>query len=51
MKYKIIAGLFVFLLLNACNPDFNTNQKDMKYNLVKKGQNPIKKDYNPVKRC
>ncbi|WP_418905409.1 virulence associated lipoprotein (plasmid) [Borreliella turdi] len=31
MKYNIIASIFVFLFLNACNPDFNTNQKDIKH--------------------
>ncbi|ACN93375.1 conserved hypothetical protein (plasmid) [Borreliella finlandensis] len=37
MKYNIIASLFIFPFLNACNPDFNTNQKDMRYiNLAKK---------------
>ncbi|WP_420025764.1 virulence associated lipoprotein [Borreliella valaisiana] len=31
MKYNIIVSIFVFLFLNACNPDFNTNQKDIKH--------------------
>ncbi|WP_235633194.1 hypothetical protein [Borreliella mayonii] len=45
MKYNIIVGIFVFLFLTACNPDFNTNQKDVKYHtLVKRDQNPIKRD-------
>ncbi|ACN93383.1 borrelia burgdorferi virulent strain associated lipoprotein (plasmid) [Borreliella finlandensis] len=35
MKYNIITGLFVFLFL-ACNPDFNTNQKDIKHQSSKK---------------
>ncbi|ABH02216.1 putative lipoprotein, Borrelia protein family PFam60 (plasmid) [Borreliella afzelii PKo] len=35
MKYNIIVSLFVFLFL-ACNPDFNTNQKDIKYHSSKK---------------
>ncbi|APS99317.1 hypothetical protein Bmayo_04710 (plasmid) [Borreliella mayonii] len=37
MQYNIIASLFVFLFLNACTPDFNTNQKDIKYQSSKKG--------------
>ncbi|WP_418885546.1 virulence associated lipoprotein [Borreliella tanukii] len=36
MKYNIIGGIFVFLFLTACNPDFNTNQKDVKYHSSKK---------------
>ncbi|WKC81189.1 virulence associated lipoprotein (plasmid) [Borreliella tanukii] len=36
MKYNIIASILVFLLLNACNPDFNTNQKDIKHQSSKK---------------
>ncbi|ACN92253.1 hypothetical protein [Borreliella burgdorferi] len=42
MKYNIIVSLFVFLFL-ACNPDFNTNQKDMKYQSSKKGLKSNKK--------
>ncbi|WP_301409519.1 virulence associated lipoprotein [Borreliella tanukii] len=37
MKYNIIASILVFLFLNACNPDFNTNQKDIKHQSSKKG--------------
>ncbi|WP_418456608.1 virulence associated lipoprotein [Borreliella lusitaniae] len=29
MKYHILVYIFVFLFLNACNTDFNTNQKDV----------------------
>ncbi|ABH02201.1 putative lipoprotein, Borrelia protein family PFam60 (plasmid) [Borreliella afzelii PKo] len=36
MKYNIIVSIFVFLFLNACNPDFKTNQKDMKDQSSKK---------------
>ncbi|MBB6208463.1 virulence associated lipoprotein [Borreliella lanei] len=46
MKYKIIASLFVFLFL-ACNPDFNTNQKDIKYQSSKKGLKSNKKGLKP----
>ncbi|AJY73031.1 virulence associated lipoprotein [Borreliella afzelii] len=42
MKYNIIVSLFVFLFL-ACNPDFNTNQKDIKYHSSKKGLKSNKK--------
>nr|WP_233781042.1 hypothetical protein [Borreliella bavariensis] len=42
MKYSIIVSIFVFLFL-ACNPDFNTNQKDMKYHSSKKGLKSNKK--------
>ncbi|WP_420807322.1 hypothetical protein [Borreliella mayonii] len=42
MKYNIIASLFVFLFL-ACNPDFNTNQKNMKCQSSKKGLKSNKK--------
>ncbi|WKC81190.1 virulence associated lipoprotein (plasmid) [Borreliella tanukii] len=37
MKYNILASILVFLFLNACNPDFNTNQKDIKHQSSKKG--------------
>ncbi|WP_418456598.1 virulence associated lipoprotein [Borreliella lusitaniae] len=30
MKYHILVYIFVFLFLNACNTDFNNNQKDIK---------------------
>ncbi|MDO7272882.1 virulence associated lipoprotein [Borreliella burgdorferi] len=40
MKYNIIASAFVFLFLNACNPNFNTNQKNMKHQSSKKRLKP-----------
>ncbi|MGF7101848.1 virulence associated lipoprotein [Borreliella kurtenbachii] len=46
MKYKIIAGLFVFLFL-ACNTDFNTKAKDMKYQSSKKRLKSKKKGLKP----
>ncbi|WNY60632.1 virulence associated lipoprotein (plasmid) [Borreliella bissettiae] len=46
MKHKIIAGLFVFLFL-ACNTDFNTKQKDMKYQSSKKRLKSKKKGLKP----
>ncbi|WP_418906267.1 virulence associated lipoprotein (plasmid) [Borreliella tanukii] len=46
MKYTIIASIFVFLFLNACNPDFNTNKKDMGYQPNKKGLKSNKKGLN-----
>ncbi|ACN53375.1 conserved hypothetical protein (plasmid) [Borreliella spielmanii A14S] len=36
MKYNIIVSMLVFLFLTACNSDFNTNQKDIKYHSSKK---------------
>ncbi|WP_425337266.1 hypothetical protein [Borreliella tanukii] len=39
MKYNIIVRMFVFLFLTACNPDFKTNQKDVKYGSNKKELN------------
>ncbi|WP_215537634.1 virulence associated lipoprotein [Borreliella bavariensis] len=36
MKYNIIVSMLVFLFLTACNPDFNTNQKDVKHQSSKK---------------
>ncbi|WP_215536633.1 P52 family lipoprotein [Borreliella bavariensis] len=39
MKYNIIASVVVFLFLTACNPDFNTHQKDVKYQSNKKRLN------------
>ncbi len=33
MKYHIIVSIFVFLFLNACNPDSNTNQNNSKKEL------------------
>lgn len=46
MKYSIIVSIFVFLVL-ACNPDFNTNQKDMKYHSNKKRIKSNKKGLSP----
>ncbi|WP_418905274.1 virulence associated lipoprotein (plasmid) [Borreliella finlandensis] len=46
MKYNIITGLFVFLFL-ACNPDFNTTQKDIRYQSSKKGLKSNTKGFNP----
>ncbi|WKC80203.1 hypothetical protein [Borreliella tanukii] len=31
MKYYVIVSIFVVLLLNACAPDLNTGQKNIKY--------------------
>ncbi|WP_363325307.1 hypothetical protein QIA31_04835 [Borreliella turdi] len=39
MKYNIIASIFVFLFLIACNPDFNTNQKYVKHQSNNKSLN------------
>ncbi|WP_411162110.1 hypothetical protein [Borreliella garinii] len=36
MKYNIIVSMFVFLFLTACNPDFSTNQKDVKHQSSRK---------------
>ncbi|ACL35253.1 conserved hypothetical protein (plasmid) [Borreliella garinii Far04] len=47
MKYNIILGIFVFLFLTARNPDFNTNQKDVKYNSSKKRPKSNKKGLIP----
>ncbi|MCD2394813.1 hypothetical protein LRB85_05375, partial [Borreliella burgdorferi] len=33
MKYHIIVSIFIFLFLNACNPDSNTNQNNSKKGL------------------
>ncbi|MBB6208522.1 virulence associated lipoprotein [Borreliella lanei] len=33
MKYHIIISIFIFLFLNACNPDSNTNQNNSKKGL------------------
>lgn len=33
MKYHIIVSIFVFLFLNACNQDSNTNQNNSKKEL------------------
>ncbi|WP_029346989.1 virulence associated lipoprotein [Borreliella garinii] len=47
MKYNIIVSMFAFLFLTACNPDFNTNQKDIKYHSSKKRLKSNKKGPNP----
>ncbi|WKC84883.1 virulence associated lipoprotein [Borreliella lusitaniae] len=47
MKYSIIASIFVFLFLNACNPDINTNQKNIKHQLSKKRKKYNKKKLTP----
>ncbi|WP_031489900.1 hypothetical protein [Borreliella garinii] len=47
MKYNIIVGIFVFLFLTAYNPDFNTNQKDVKYHSSKKRPESNKKGLIP----
>ncbi|WKD01204.1 hypothetical protein QIA01_04395 (plasmid) [Borreliella americana] len=49
MKYNTIASLFVFLFLNACNPDFNTNQKDIRYQSNKKEPKFNKKRFKSTK--
>ncbi|WNY67272.1 virulence associated lipoprotein [Borreliella lusitaniae] len=43
MKYSIIVSIFVFLFLNACNPDVNTNQKNIKHQSSKKRAKDNKK--------
>ncbi|MCD2332701.1 virulence associated lipoprotein [Borreliella americana] len=43
MKYNIIVSIFIFLFLNACNPDFNTTKKDTKHQPFKKGLKYTKK--------
>ncbi|WP_424632664.1 CRASP family complement regulator-acquiring lipoprotein [Borreliella lusitaniae] len=43
MKYSIIVSIFVFLFLNACNPDINTNQKNIKHQSSKKRAKDNKK--------
>ncbi|WNY67274.1 virulence associated lipoprotein [Borreliella lusitaniae] len=43
MKYSIIVSIFVFLFLNACNPDVNTNQKNIKHQSSKKRTKDNKK--------
>ncbi|WP_031478358.1 hypothetical protein [Borreliella garinii] len=47
MKFNIIEGTFVFLFLIACNPDFKTNQKDVKYHSSKKRPKSNKKGLIP----
>ncbi|WLN25748.1 complement regulator-acquiring protein [Borreliella valaisiana] len=47
MKYNIIVGIFVFLFLTACNPDFNTNQKDANHHSNKKRLKSNKKGLTP----
>lgn len=53
MKYNIIVSMFVFLFLTACNPDFNTNQKDMKHQSsrkrVKSNQKRLKSNQKRLK--
>lgn len=44
MKYNIIVSMLAFLFLIACNPDFNTNQKDVRsYYSKKRLKSNIKK--------
>lgn len=40
MKYNIIVSMFAFLFLTACNPYFNTNHKDVRYQFNKKRLSP-----------
>ncbi|MBB6043306.1 virulence associated lipoprotein (plasmid) [Borreliella yangtzensis] len=47
MKYSTIASIFVFLFLNACNPDFNTDKKDMGYKSSKRRLKSNKNRLNP----
>ncbi|WNY69110.1 virulence associated lipoprotein [Borreliella lusitaniae] len=47
MKYSIIASIFVFLFLNACNPDVNINQKKIKHQSSKKRTKYNKKKLTP----
>ncbi|WP_031506433.1 virulence associated lipoprotein [Borreliella garinii] len=53
MKYNIIVSMFVFLFLTACNPDFNTNQKDLKHQSsrkrVKSNQKRLKSNQKRLK--
>ncbi|WP_210369413.1 virulence associated lipoprotein [Borreliella garinii] len=53
MKYNIIVSMFVFLFLTACNPDFNTNQKDLKHQSsrkrVKSNQKRLKSNQKGLK--
>ncbi|WP_210375764.1 virulence associated lipoprotein [Borreliella garinii] len=53
MKYNIIVSMFVFLFLTACNPDFNTNQKDVKHQSsrkrVKSNQKRLKSNQKRLK--
>ncbi len=53
MKYNIIVSMFVFLFLTACNPDFNTNQKDVKHQSsrkrVKSNQKRLKSNQKGLK--
>ncbi|MBB6043500.1 hypothetical protein HNP68_001122 [Borrelia yangtzensis] len=53
MKYNIIVSMFVLLFLTACNPSFNTNQKEIKYPYSKKKLKSNKKifrDYKVIRR-
>ncbi|WKC84886.1 virulence associated lipoprotein [Borreliella lusitaniae] len=47
MKYSIIASIFVCLFLNACNPDVNTNQKNINHQSSKKITKDNKKKLTP----
>ncbi|WNY69111.1 CRASP family complement regulator-acquiring lipoprotein [Borreliella lusitaniae] len=47
MKYSIIVSIFVCLFLNACNPDVNTNQKNIKHQSSKKITKDNKKKLTP----
>ncbi|WKC89473.1 hypothetical protein QIA19_00150 (plasmid) [Borreliella finlandensis] len=49
MKHKIIVSLFIFLFL-ACNPDFDTRQKDMNYQSSKKVPKSNKKRLKSSKK-
>ncbi|WP_029362140.1 virulence associated lipoprotein [Borreliella garinii] len=53
MKYNIIVSMFVFLFLTACNPDFKTNQKDVKHQSsrkrVKSNQKRLKSNQKGLK--
>ncbi|WKC84884.1 virulence associated lipoprotein [Borreliella lusitaniae] len=52
MKYSIIVSIFVFLFLNACNPDVNTNQKNIKNQSSKKMKNtPLDDLINLIKKA
>nr|AAU85948.1 hypothetical protein BGP098 [Borreliella bavariensis PBi] len=49
MTYNIIVSMFIVLFLTACNPDFNLNQKYIKYHSSKKRLKPNKKKLKPKK--
>ncbi len=48
MKYHIIVSIFIFLFLNACNPDSNTNQNNSKKGLLKIEKIPNKQIKNKL---